>query len=73
MGSTDIDGSPIVILRQEVFDEYEAVHKSDKRVIAGLEKEVFELRCALAEAKCDIIALKQQRADLHREIQDIYQ
>lgn len=39
--------------------EYKAIHKSDREEIANLEKENFELRCLLAEARGDIETLKK--------------
>jgi len=42
-----------------VVEEYRAAHKADRKEIAELEKEVFDLKCALADARGDVETLKR--------------
>jgi len=68
MPSTDINGDPIVIHTQKVWDEYRLVHENDRKEIAKLEKKNFDLRCDLAEARGDIDTLKKERDGLKEEL-----
>lgn len=41
------------------IDEYRKVHESDRREIAQLEGELFDLKCGLADARGDVDTLKR--------------